>query len=59
MFVVMMSRSSSNLGHMGSKTRSVCQNNEKSCLRSLAHNFDQDFMKHGQNVLRDDVYVKI
>ena len=55
MFVVMMSRSGLNLGHMGSKTRSVGQNKEKSCLRSRGHIFDPDFMKHGQNVLRGDV----
>ena len=39
-----------NLGHMGSKTRSVCQIEEKSCLHS---------MKLGQNVCLDDVWVRL
>ena len=58
MFVVMMSRSSLNLGHVGSKTRSVGQIKEKSCLPSRGHIFDPVFMKLGENVCLNDVWVQ-
>ena len=57
MFVVMISRLSSNLGHVGSKTRSVGQIKEKSCFHSRGHIFDPVSMKLSQNDRLDDVWV--
>ena len=57
MFVVAMSRSILNLGHMGSETRSVGQIKEKSCFQSRSHIFDPVSMKLGQNVCLDDIWV--
>ena len=54
-FVVMLSRSNLNPGHVGSETRSVGQNKEKSCLRSRGHILDPIFMRFGQNVYCDNV----
>ena len=51
MFVVLLSRSQFNLGHVGSKTRSVGQIEEKSYFHSRCHIFDPVSMKFGQNVL--------
>ena len=50
MFVVIMSRSNSNLGHVGLKTRSVGQIEQKSCFHTGGHIFDPVSMKLGQNV---------
>ena len=47
-----MSRSSSKLGHVGSKTRSLGQILEKPCVHSRGHSFDHKFMKLCQNVSR-------
>ena len=49
MFVVVLSRSQFNLGHVGSKTRSVGQIEEKSYFHSRCHIFDPVSMKFGQN----------
>ena len=45
-----MSRSSSKLGHVGSKTRSLGQMLEKHCAHSRGHMLDSKFMKFYQNV---------
>ena len=58
MFVLVMSRSSSKLGHMESKLRSVGQIKEKCCLHSRGHIYDPIIMNFGQNVCLDDVYVE-
>ena len=58
MFVLMMSRSSPKLGHVGSKTRSGGQIKEKPCLHSRSRISDPIFMPFGQNVCFDDVPVK-
>ena len=50
MFVVLLSRSQFNLGHVGSKTRSVGQIEEKSYFHSRCHIFDPVSMKFGQDV---------
>ena len=58
MSFVMMSRSSLNLGHVGSETRSVGQIEETSCLHTRHHIFDPVLMKLGQNMCLGDVWVK-
>ena len=50
MLMIIISRSSSKLGHVGSKTRSLGQILEKPCVHSRGHRFDQKFMKLCQNV---------
>ena len=49
MLIIIMSRSSSKLGHVGSKTRSLGQILEKPCVHSRGHSFDSKFMKLNQN----------
>ena len=49
MLIIIMSRSSSKLGHVGSKTRSLDQILEKPCVHSRGHSFDSKFMKLNQN----------
>ena len=44
-----MSRSSSKLGHVGSKTRLLVQILEKPCVHSKGHSFDSKFMRLYQN----------
>ena len=51
----MISRSSSKLGHVGSKTRSVGLKIEKPCDLSRGHIFHEIFMNIGQNVHLDDI----
>ena len=53
MSVLMKSRTSSKMGHAGSKTRSLCQILEKHCVRSRGHIFSLIIMKLGQNVCLD------
>ena len=48
MQMTIISRSSSKLGHVGSKTRSLGQILEKPCEHSRGHNFDSKFM----NIIR-------
>ena len=43
-------KSSSILGHVGSKTRSLAQIMKKHCVHSRGHSCDQKFMKLCQNV---------
>ena len=50
MLIIIMSRSDLKLGHVGSKTRSLCQILEKACVYSRGHNFDLNVMKLRQNV---------
>ena len=45
-----ISRSSSKLGHVRSKTRSLGQILEKPCVHSRVHNFVSNVMKLSQNV---------
>ena len=47
--LMIMSRSSSKLGHVGSKTRSLGQILEKLCVHSRGHSFDSEFMNFYQN----------
>ena len=58
MLIIKMSRSSSKLGHVGSKTRSLGQILEKPCVHSRGHSFDPKFMKLCQNVNHQNVQVK-
>ena len=50
MFVLMISRSSLKLGHMGSKTRSPGNIGGKSCYHSSCHIFQAIIMTLAQNV---------
>ena len=53
-----MSRSSSKLGHVGSKPRSLGQILEKPCVHSRGHSFDSKFMKLYQNANDHNIWVK-
>ena len=55
----MILRSSVNLGHVGSKTRSLGQIIEKPCKHCRGHIFASTFMVFGQNVYLDDLKVKV
>ena len=55
MLMIIISRSSSKLCHVGSKNRSLGQILEKPCVHSKRHSFDPKFMKLYQNV--NDQYV--
>ena len=50
MLMIIISRSSSKLGHVGSKTRSLGQILEIPSVHSRGHSFDPKFMKLCQNV---------
>ena len=50
MFVSIKSRSSANMGHMGSKTSSLGHIEGKPCEHSRGHSFDPILIKLGQNV---------
>ena len=50
MLIIIISRSSSKQGHVGSKTRSVGQILEKFCVHSRGHTFDSKLKKLNQNV---------
>ena len=58
MFILMMSRSSSIMGGVGSKSRSLGQIKVKSCLHSRGHIFSPIFLKLAQNVCLDNIWVK-
>ena len=45
MLIIIISRSSSKLGHVGSKTRSIGQILKRPCVHSNGHSFDLKFMK--------------
>ena len=53
--MIIISRSSSKLGHVGSKTRSLGQILEKNCVHSKRHSLDPKFMKHCQVVNHHNV----
>ena len=55
----MLYRSQFNLGHVGSKTRSVGQIEEKYSFRSRGHIFDPVSMKLGQNVCLYEICVPV
>ena len=55
MFTLTNSRPSSNLGHMGSRTRSLGQIIGKPCVHSIGHTFGPILMKLGQNVDIDEI----
>ena len=55
MLMIIISRSSSKQGHVGSKTRSVGQLFEKACVHSKRHSFNPKFIKLYQNV--NDHYI--
>ena len=48
-------RSNLKLGHVGSKTRSLGQILEKTCVHSNRHGFDPEFMKLCQIVNHDHI----
>ena len=50
MLIIIISRSSSKFGQVGSKIRWLSQILEKPCVHSRGHNFDSKFMKLCQNV---------
>ena len=52
-----MTRSSSKMGHVGSKTRSLGQIIEKACYHSRSYSFHWIIMKIGQHVCLDEFYV--
>ena len=54
MFVLMISRSSSILEHLGSKTRSPGQISVKSCYHYIGHIFQAIIMNLAQNVCLDE-----
>ena len=47
-------QTTSKMGHVGSKTRSLGQILEKPCVRSTGHIFRPIIMKLGQNVYLDE-----
>ena len=55
MFVSMKSRTSSKMGHVGSKTRSLGQILEKPCVRSRGHILSRILMEVGQDVCLDNI----
>ena len=55
MFVLTISRPSSNIGHVGSKTRSPGQIVENSCLHSRGHICSPILIKLCQNVCFDNI----
>ena len=55
MFVSIKSRTSSKMGHVGSKTRSLSQILEKPCVRSRGQCFSPFIIKSSQNVCLDKV----
>ena len=58
MIILTISRLSSNMGHVGSKTRSVGQLKEKPCEHSRGHSFGPIIIKLAQNDHLDNISVK-
>ena len=56
--MIIISRSSLKLDHVGSKTRSVGQILEKPCVHSRGNSFDSKFMKLYQNSNDHNIQVK-
>ena len=52
----MKSRRSLEIGHVGSKTMSLCKILEKPCVRSRGHIFSPIIMKYGQNVCLGEIW---
>ena len=59
MIILTISQSSSNIGDVGSKTRSVGQIMEKPCEHSRGHIFGPIFIKLAQNDHLDNISVKL
>ena len=59
MFILMKSGLGLYIGHLGSKTRSRGQINEKPCVDDNGLSFYQILMKFSQNVCLDEIYVGI
>ena len=57
--MIIISRSYSKLGHVGSKTRSLGQILEKHCVHSRGHSFDSKFMKLYQNAGDHNIKVNL
>ena len=55
---MMKFRTSSKIGHVGSKTRSLGQILEKPCVYSRGHAFSPIIMKPSQNVCLDEISDK-
>ena len=53
--MIIISKSSSKLGYVGSKTRSLGQIFENSCVHFRGHRFDHKFMKIYQNVNQHNI----
>ena len=53
--MIIISRSSLKLGHVGSETRSLGQILEKPCVHSRGNSFDPKIMKLSQNVNHHNV----
>ena len=58
MIILTIPQSSSNMGDVGSKTRSVGQIMEKPCKHSRGHSFGPSFTKLAQNDHLDSISVK-
>ena len=58
MFVLIISRSSTKLGHLGSKTRLLGETKGKPCQRSRGHILEAVIVNLAQNVCLDDFYVQ-
>ena len=59
MFILMKSGLGLCMGHLGSKTRSGGQIKGKPCVDDRGHIFHQIFMKFGQNVYLDEIWIGI
>ena len=57
--MIIISRSSSRLSHVRSKTRSLGQILEKPCVGSKRHSFDPKFMNFCQIVSHHNMLVKL
>ena len=58
MLMIIISRSSLKLGHVGSKTKSLGQILEKPCVHSKRQSFDPKFMKVWQIVNHHNILVR-
>ena len=59
MIILTISQSSSNMGEVGSKTRSVGQIMEKPCEHSRGQSFGPIFIKLAQNDHLDNISVQV
>ena len=59
MFILIKSGLVLYIGHLGSKTRSGGQINEKPCVDDNGLSFHQIFMKFSQNVCFEEIWVGI